>query len=453
MRKVTKQSAIGEKGIALIAMRVSEMGHLWHPTSGVDSGIDGEIELRDPSTGEVRNVRIGVQSKATEGIWRSETDEGFLYRARPQDIDYWLSSNQPVLLVCCRPPSNEAYWRNVQEWASDPKRRASGLVDFDKRRDRFDVEASAGFFSGGAGETASIEPPGPELRPEKLKTNLLPVIWDTDAAWSVAAPAGMQGGELFQRALAAGMARSDVVMRGGRLWSLTSFDDAYLTAIGVMEPGRGELLADLLHADDRDTQNLVAELVRRSLLSQHWRHLRWNQHERVAYFRLYDEGKKRKLRWSGGTGRAVVLPRASTAHEGLSGYRHDAARVTVRRLDARWFVALSPSYLFTFDGRKVSSFHAEALKKIKGFDRAAAVSQQLRMWEWLLTRPPEVLEADDPPAPFHLGTLVEVEMPVRPPEAAWRAAPDDVREVDDDPDGDVGFGDQASLFADEEAGD
>lgn len=90
---------------------------------------------------------------------------------------------------------------------------------------------------------------------------------------------------------------------------------------------------------------------------------------------------------------------------------------------------------------------------MKGFDRAAAVSQQLRMWEWLLTRPLEVLDADEPPAPFHLGALVEVEMPVRPPEGAWRTAPDDVREVDDDPDGpDTGLGDQTSLFGNDEVG-
>ena len=124
----------------------------------------------------------------------------------------------------------------------------------------------------------------------------------------------------------------------------------------------------------------------------------------------------------------------------------------MRRIDITWFVAVTPSYLFTYDGRKVSSFHAEAVKKMKAFDRAAAVSQQLRMWEWLLTRPSSMLDADDPPAPFHLGPLVEVEVEVRPPEAAWKAAPVDIREIDDDGDGEDSGGDQGSLFdADESA--
>jgi len=258
VRKVTRQSAIGEQGVALIALRVGEMGHLWHPTSGVDSGIDGEIELRDPASGHVRNFRIGVQSKATEGVWRRETDQGFVWRADPEHIEYSVESNQPVVLVCSRPRTSEAYWRNVQEWASDPARRATGLVDFDKTRDRFDPDAAVRFFTLESREGVSTEPPGPEARSERLKTNLLPVIWDAGIVWSVPSPT------------------------------------------------------------------------------------------------------------------------------------------------------------------------------------------------WLLTRPPNVLDADDPPAPFHLAPLVYVDVPVRPPEAAWKAAPADIREVDDDSDPDTGDNDQGSLFDSEE---
>lgn len=431
MRKVTKQSAIGEKGVALIALRVGEMEHLWHPTSGIDSGIDGEIELRDPETGQVRNFRIGVQSKATEGIWRSETDESFLWRADPGHIEYWTDSNQPVILVCSRPKTDEAYWRNVQDWASDPARRASGLVDFDKKRDRFDRDAAARFFVLESRADAATEPPGPEHHPERQKTNLLPVTWDTDCVWTVGSPAGVTGADVFKLALAAGEARSDVVARSGRLWSLSTFDDAYLQAVGAQGQGTSTPIGTLASSDTHADQALIGELIRRSLLATHWRQLRWYQPEHLAYFRLYEEGKKRKLRWTGGKGRTVVLPRASTTYEGLSGYRHDAARIATRRLGARWHVSVTPTYLFTFDGRKVSSFHAEAVKKMKAFDRAAAVSQQLRMWEWLLTRPPSLLE-DDAPAPVTLGPLVEVEVPVRPPEGAWKTAPANLRDIDEE---------------------
>jgi hypothetical protein len=40
---------------------------------------------------------------------------------------------------------------------------------------------------------------------------------------------------------------------------------------------------------------------------------------------------------------------------------------------------------------------------------------------------------------------VEVEVAVRPPDTAWKAAPADIREIDDDDDEDGG-GDQGALF-------
>src|ERR1700733_15108984 len=101
-KKADDAAVLGERGIALIASIVNAMAHLWHPTSGVDSGIDGQIELRDSASGEVRNVRIAVQSKATDRKWPGETATSFYYRPRPADVAYWLSSNQPVLLVCSR---------------------------------------------------------------------------------------------------------------------------------------------------------------------------------------------------------------------------------------------------------------------------------------------------------------------------------------------------------------
>jgi hypothetical protein len=64
------------------------------------------------------------------------------------------------------------------------------------------------------------------------------------------------------------------------------------------------------------------------------------------------------------------------------------------------------------------------------------------MWEFLLRERGELV-ADS--GPFRLGGLLEVELPVRPPERAWMVAPADL--VDDDPDAvDVKPGDEPTLF-------
>jgi hypothetical protein len=418
------------------------MGHHWHPGStDIDTGIDGEIELVDPGTDEVRNFRIGVQSKATEGIWRSETADGFLYKAKPDDVAYWLGGNQPVLLVCSRPSKGEAYFRNVQQWASDRKARASGLIDFDKRRDRFDAAAADRLFAVEARVPLVLEPPGPVLTPETAKSNLLPIYWQSPSIWVIPAP-GEQWGDWFSKALDAGVARTDLVMREGRLWSLVPFEPSFLDAVGVDAAPDAIPLASYTGSDDRDRINLLAELVRKTLISMHHAQLRWSPVTSVAYFKLYPDQPDRKFKWGRGSGRTVVKARASLRHEGLSGYRHEAAELHVRRLNREHFLSVTPTYLFTYDGRQLSSFHAEALKKMKAQDRAAAVSQQLRMWEFLLRERGELV-ADS--GPFRLGGLLEVELPVRPPERAWMVAPADL--VDADPDAvDVEPGDELTLF-------
>lgn len=431
MKRASRQTKIGEAGVAIIVRRVSDMEHLWHPTSGADSGIDGELELRDPSTGEVRNVRIGVQSKATEGIWRSETDDGFVHKASPKDIDYWLSSNQPVILVCSRPKKDEAYCRDVHDWAADPARRSTGLIDFDKHRDRFDAGAAARFFTLGSREPLHVDPPGPLDEAEVVQSNLLPVIWETDRLWSVSEPGDDWGG-IFQRALDHGVPRTDVSLRGGRLWSLTPFDAPYLEAVEAPEAPVATPLSDLVDSAERDDRLLLADCARRSLVSHHHRELRWSGFLRAAYFRLWSSQPNRKYKWGRGSGRTVVLPRQSANHDGLSGYRHEAARLAFRRLGSHWVMAINPTYLFTFDGAQVSSFHSEALKKMKEQDRAQAVSQQLRMWATFFTR--RQLTTTAAALPFGFGPLLEVTVPVSPPVAAWTNAPADTRTDDVDHD-------------------
>lgn len=428
VKKASRQSRIGEAGIALIHRRVTEMGHLWHPTGGLDTGIDGEIELVDPSTDETRNVRIGVQSKATEGIWRSETDVGFVYRPSSDDIEYWLASNQPVLLVCSRPKTQEAYFRNLQDWARDAARRATGLIDFDKRRDRFDGTAAARLFDLDAREPLVVEPPGPLPEPERAHTNLLPVHWDTEVISVVDAPPGAVA-DIFRRAHEAGVPRHEVAARDRRLWSMWPFDQAFLEAVGIEDKPEALPFAELLDSPERDDQVLVADLARRAVLRLHHRQLRWSPPLKAAYFRLWDSQPERSFKWSRGKGRTVVKERKSTRHAGISGYRHDAAHLRFRRLSGGWVMSIEPTYLFTWDGVQTSSFHAEALKKMKAQDGAAAISQQLRMWATLFTSSPSFMDGADPP--LHFGSLIPVTIPVTPPEGAWAKPPLDIGEADD----------------------
>ena len=118
-KKVTSQSIIGQRGVNLIERIVLEMEYVWRATSIFDVGIDGDIEIRDPVTGEMTNTIIKVQAKATTNPFQAETDNSFEYNCRQNDLDYWLRGNVPVILVVCRPNTNEAYWVSIRDYFSD----------------------------------------------------------------------------------------------------------------------------------------------------------------------------------------------------------------------------------------------------------------------------------------------------------------------------------------------
>src|SRR2546430_13274983 len=135
------QSVIGQRGGNLIEKRILEMGWLWHPTGVFDAGIDGFIELRDPATGEALNSIIQVQSRAANGRFTGETDRQFEYLCTERDLAYWLAGNAPVILVCSRPDTEEAYWVSLKDYFRDPERRRSRRIVFDKQRDRLTGDA------------------------------------------------------------------------------------------------------------------------------------------------------------------------------------------------------------------------------------------------------------------------------------------------------------------------
>ena len=56
------------------------------PSGGVEAGIAGVREVRDPVTGEVTNSIIQVQSKATTNPFTAETDTSFASLCSAKDL-------------------------------------------------------------------------------------------------------------------------------------------------------------------------------------------------------------------------------------------------------------------------------------------------------------------------------------------------------------------------------
>src|SRR5205085_12290963 len=115
-KKVAPQSIIGQQGANLVERIVLQMKYAWRPILIFDVGVDGEIEVCDPETGEATNATVRVQVKATTQPFQAETADSFEYSCDRRDLDYWLRGNAPMILILCRPDSNEAYWLSLKEY-------------------------------------------------------------------------------------------------------------------------------------------------------------------------------------------------------------------------------------------------------------------------------------------------------------------------------------------------
>lgn len=174
VKKIHKNSLLGQQGVNLIEKIVLGMGFLWYPTGAIEAGIDGSIEIRDAITGTVRNLIIQVQSKATQNTFTAETAHSFEYLCDERDLEYWLHGNAPVILVVSRPSTDEAYWVAIKDYFSDLSRLKARKIRFDKQRDRFNTHCRAELIRIAAPKESGIYLlPPPQA--ETLYSNLLKV--------------------------------------------------------------------------------------------------------------------------------------------------------------------------------------------------------------------------------------------------------------------------------------
>lgn len=139
-KKLPAGGQLGQRGINLIEAVVLKMGSRWTPSGPNEVGIDGYIELFDPTTREPTGKTLAVQSKAVSHF-ANDSLEHFDYWCDRADVEYWLGGNTPVLLVVSCPDSGEAYWLSVKDYFGAPEGDGSTRMRFSKATDRFTPEA------------------------------------------------------------------------------------------------------------------------------------------------------------------------------------------------------------------------------------------------------------------------------------------------------------------------
>lgn len=391
MKKIGRSDIIGQRGMAHIQGVVNGMGFMFYPTGGVEAGIDGYIELRDTDTGEVSNLLLQVQGKASERErLQGDTETSFEFPCSEADITYWTQGTAPVLLVFVWLKEGKAYWKSLKDWFADPERIKARKVVFDKVADAFTIDAKAGIVSVAAAARPGAA--GPSVRiDEDLLSNLVPAAFAQKLYW---APTHHGTDKTFGAALRDldREAGSEWIVRGKSVLSFHNLDRWPWNRLCEAEAMEEFDVDEWSDSDDDDRQRDFVALLNRAI----------GEFVRPQLFRDRDSGAFyfRKPRDRDNLNHAYRSLQNTTTRRVVGRYgkkrkdptqasywRHSAFMHRFVRLGGVWYAEITPTYHFTSDGRRPDGFGGERLKKIKEIENNAAVMGQFVMWrDFLLTQ-------------------------------------------------------------------
>lgn len=392
-KRIGNSDLIGERGIALIYSRILEMGYLWYPSGGVEAGIDGRLEIRNED-GEVTNLIVSVQSKATDGDFEGETDNELTYTCSERDLRYWLKGNLPVILVYSRPKTNEAYWLSIKDYFSDPVRRASRKLRFNKAKHSFDLSARNALRELALPNDGGLYL-GSTPKREIIFTDLLPIAEFPNRyyhAYSLFSTRKEALDHLFEQSR---VTKREVwrgfIINGSVVYSFYDLSSSQWESI--LDPGtvESDLTFEWSQEHNLDRQRLFVELLNVTLQDQlREDDIHYSNMDKFYFHRASDdlEDRSRSYRSRRKNASREVFKRYQSKldPERTAYFRHVAFYGHFLEMDGNWFLQISPTYRFTKDGYRDSRFSAEALSGIKRLENNQAVHGQVVMWADFLQR-------------------------------------------------------------------
>jgi len=395
-KKYSDRTIFGQRGVNFIENIVLEMGFAWNPTN-LDAGIDGYIELRNNLTEEATNFIIQVQSKATSTQFPGDTSEKFDFYCTESDLEYWLSGNCPVLLICVSLLEMKAYWVSLKEYFKDPIKLKSKKITFNKRKDMFDINTKEKLS-----QLAIPEDSGFYFSPPNKKENLYPNILllkrypseiyyaDTDYRESA-----VFWNDLNLLEDKHGINKSWILL-DGRIYSFNNLENApWINLInGKIEKIKTIEWANSIILEKR--RNFVM------LMNSTFESFAYSKkliRKKTKKFDLYyfkpqldqrDDPKTKEGNYNrfGRHSKQNVCNRyfKKLEPDKITYFRHLAFEKSFIRLEEKWYLEINPTYLFTHNGFKVHKYYESKLKGKKSLDKAETIFSQIIFWAQELSK-------------------------------------------------------------------
>jgi hypothetical protein len=121
MRKQrTREHIIEDLGFNHVEKQVLLAGHILRRNSQSDYGYDGDIHTFNEQ-GETENFFMWFQLKSTDHIQLSIPKEAFVFDLSRQDLELWLYSKNPVLLILFDAQKDIACFIDLQLYFNENK--------------------------------------------------------------------------------------------------------------------------------------------------------------------------------------------------------------------------------------------------------------------------------------------------------------------------------------------
>lgn len=429
-KRISDQQVLGEQGAALVDARTHAMGFLFKRYGSPEAGIDGLIELRDPTTNRVGGRFIAVQVKTRQNRpYTAETEAGFEYLCEPDDVAYWQQANLPVIIVLVRLSDDSLYWKLAPRGvpANDPDSRRLRIA---KATEQFDGRAAAAIAQLAVDQAQPGVWLPPSRQPDAILLNAVKVVLPETI--QVAATTYRHGRDALKALLdITDHPPAAWVAKGGRLLTFLNLDGSELCHVIDEESIDTKKIEEFALNDDEDEQRLFVELLNRTLRAQLDPILAWRRSLKLYYFPPDGPKIDRTFPYASlknDTSRGVVKTKRRPDNS-VSYVRHSAFSGRFWRQFDDWYLTIEPTYVFTRDGVRPDHFAGERISRLKRLENNAAIRGQFVMWRSLLTGLSETPRQADllmpiTPVPLSILRFEALDMlglPLSVPDDLWRA--------------------------------
>ena len=345
------------RGLDRISVITHEMNCLFRVISQDDVGIDGEIEVVTPKDNgdgfETRGGIIKVQAKSGASYVKKDHGQTFATPVRKGDLEYWNNCTFPVFFMVYHPDDDALYYKEIKTYIreTDDVWQTPLEVVFDKSNDLFAADAKDNVC-----EHAAVSPPRIAFdQQERLYSSLLPVkqLPKTLTYAKTRRKSAKRIRETIEGY------KPPFCIHDGHLYTLS---DLHHERNVLREVCDVDTIGDMPFAawlDDFDLRNNLVYMINQ-LFGSHCYHcgLAYNPDFKRTYFprESDDDADKAFTRtWKSPRTNRDAPPRTVVRfyeYGTFQFWRHLAAEFRFEQYGDKWFLRVTPKYLFTNDGKE-----------------------------------------------------------------------------------------------------